>query len=159
MAEDLLDILKRQHDELLSGISDLLEEEREPEKGERNLEFDRLHRLFLEHTHGEEEVFYPALRDHMARMVRGAMDEHDIIVDRMGEMATQWYGGYWDNLLRQLKGKLEYHVSMEEHAMFETARKLYSPEQLEEMGRAFLEAEEKTPGVRIIPPEQASASR
>ncbi|HZD42744.1 MAG TPA: hemerythrin domain-containing protein, partial [Methanomicrobiales archaeon] len=83
MAENILDILTRQHNEVLSGLSVLFQKQTASKRGSRNEEYERVQSAFFKHAYGEEQVFYPKLRESMPHIINQAVDEHNIVRNQM----------------------------------------------------------------------------
>src|SRR6185312_6706464 len=92
------------------------------------------------HTQIEEEIFYPAFKEagdkEDAKMYFEAMEEHraagDLVLPDLlnTDAASEKFSGR-DKVLKEL---VEHHVKEEEEEMFKEAKKLFSKEELNELG-------------------------
>jgi hemerythrin-like domain-containing protein len=137
---DAIDLLTRDHKkvrkllEQLSATGDSAEHEREEllTKIEHELEV---------HSAIEEEIFYPAFKEaggkEGAKMFYEAVEEHRAVselvlpdLDNTTPTSERFAGRA--KVLREL---VEHHAEEEEEEMFARAKKLFSKEQLEELGQ------------------------
>jgi iron-sulfur cluster repair protein YtfE (RIC family) len=85
----------------------------------------------------EEEIFYPALREHAEakEIVLEAYEEHDVVDTVMAEIEkTPYDDETWKAKFTVMKENLEHHIEEEEGEMFEQARDLFDRETLEDLG-------------------------
>ena len=85
----------------------------------------------------EEKVLYPALESHhQARdIVLEGYEEHhvaDLILKELHGLAKD--NEQWGAKFKVLKENIEHHIEEEEHAMFPTARAIFSREELNDLG-------------------------
>ncbi|MDI6876334.1 MAG: hemerythrin domain-containing protein [Methanomicrobiales archaeon] len=160
MAQNLVDVLIQEHQEVMNGLNSIMERGAPPERGTRNPEFDRVHSMFLQHAHGEEEAFYPRIRDEMPDMVRDALNEHEKVRTQMQELASQWHEeSEWKSRLQEVKGNIQHHVEDEEQKIFPRTRDMFSTQELEQMAQQFEGAKQRTPGISAAAPGRAEAAR
>lgn len=91
----------------------------------------------------EEEILYPALKDHpkAREVVLEGYEEHhviDLILDEMFEVPEDTE--QWHAKLKVLHENLEHHIEEEEEEMFARARKAMSAETLDELGRKMAQS-------------------
>jgi hemerythrin-like domain-containing protein len=97
------------------------------------------------HTYLEEEIFYPAFREHAKKsedrqMYHEALEEHhavDVVLPEVknAEPGTPQFAGR----VKVLKELIEHHADEEEKEMFPRARKLFSAQELRELGSQISE--------------------
>ena len=90
----------------------------------------------------EEEIFYPALKQHAEakEIVLEAYEEHNVVDTIMGEIErTPVEDERWAAKFTVMKENLEHHIEEEEGEMFEHARDVFDRETLEELGRQMKE--------------------
>jgi hypothetical protein len=93
----------------------------------------------------EEEVFYPPLRENKKTHVivlEGYQEHHvaDLILDELLELPSD--SEMWQPKVKVLQENIEHHIEEEEDDMFKKARKVFSEEELEQLG-ARMEAVRK----------------
>ena len=85
----------------------------------------------------EEEIFYPALREHAEAkdIVLEAYEEHDVVNTIMAEiLRTPVDDETWGAKLTVMKENLEHHIEEEEGEMFAKARDIFDRDALESLG-------------------------
>jgi hemerythrin-like domain-containing protein len=107
--------------------------------------FDRLKEEMLIHERIEEEIFYPALKQHpkAKEIVLEGFEEHHVVDEIMGELeATDVTDETWGAKFKVMKENIEHHIEEEEGEMFKTARSVFDRQELEDLG-ARMEALKK----------------
>ncbi|MEX0802054.1 MAG: hemerythrin domain-containing protein [Candidatus Binatia bacterium] len=138
---DALELLKQDH----KKVKDLFEQAEGG--GNPQSVFEKIKTELETHTHIEETVFYPAVKEHeeLKDMVLESLEEHKQVKTLLREI---------DNLvgdsekfepkLKVLKENIEHHAEEEEEGkMFPKLRQLMKREELEQLGQE-LEAAKKT---------------
>jgi hemerythrin superfamily protein len=133
-AVNALDLIKTDHDKM----KDLLEEALDTDEPRERV--DLLHQIrseLMAHERMEEEVFYPALREHARAkdIVLVGYEEHhviDMILDELLDVPEE--SDVWKAKLKVLQENIEHHIEEEEGEMFKKARQAFEKEQLEELG-------------------------
>jgi hemerythrin superfamily protein len=101
---------------------------------------DELRRGVIAHAHAEEAVFYNALRETSASkgLVLHSYTEH---ATSEGELRTlgvaKLLDANWTALAEKLSRDLKHHIQEEESRVFESARKVLSEPEAEQLGAAF----------------------
>jgi hemerythrin-like domain-containing protein len=93
----------------------------------------------------EEEIFYPALKEHpkAKEIVLEGYEEHHVVDQIMGELGeTSVEDERWGAKFSVMKENIEHHIEEEEDEMFEKARQVFSKEELDELG-SRMEARKK----------------
>jgi hemerythrin-like domain-containing protein len=113
---DAVKLLKDDHDKVKKILNDLDATTERGVKTRREL-FAKVKRELEVHETIEEEIFYPALKEHPKAkdLVLEAFEEHHVVDTVMAE-------------------NVEHHIEEEEGEMFPQARRLFSKEELEELG-------------------------
>ncbi|MCI0606571.1 hemerythrin domain-containing protein [bacterium] len=89
------------------------------------------------HTHMEEAVFYPALKDDAADLIQESLKEHSIVEDLLRELEVQPKNSTeWMYKLAELRIKVEHHIHEEEQEVFPLARRVMDENELDGLGRA-----------------------
>jgi hypothetical protein len=134
---DALTLLKDDHDK----VRKLLEQgESTTERGIKTRQelFARIHEELQVHEAIEEEIFYPALKQHAEtkEIVLEAYEEHSVVDTILGELKeTPVDDETWGAKFTVMKENLEHHIEEEEGEMFTKARDLFDREELEALGR------------------------
>jgi hemerythrin-like domain-containing protein len=99
--------------------------------------FAKLQQDLEVHETIEEEIFYPALKDHPKTrdIALEGYEEHHVVDEVMGEMRELPVSDEtWTAKFSVMKENLEHHIEEEEDDMFAQARKVFEPEELDELG-------------------------
>ncbi|MFN2483586.1 MAG: hemerythrin domain-containing protein [Candidatus Limnocylindria bacterium] len=138
---DALDLLKTDHQKMKELLSRGEETTERAEKGRTEL-FATIKQELTVHERIEEEIFYPALRDHpRARdIVLEGYEEHHVVDTILGEMEqVPVTDETWTAKFKVAKENIEHHIEEEEGEMFSAARKVFDREELEELGARMAE--------------------
>jgi len=137
---DAIDLLISDHKKVRKLLDQLSETEDSAEK-EREELLDKIEHELEVHTAIEEEIFYPAFKDaggkEAAKMFYEAVEEHravsELVLPDLGNTTptSERFAGR-AKVLREL---VEHHAEEEEEEMFKRAKKIFSKEQLEELGQ------------------------
>lgn len=138
---DALKLLKDDHD-LVKRI--LAEGESTTERAEKTRTelFARLKRELEVHERIEEEVLYPALKEHpkSRELALEGYEEHHVVDTILGELEqTPPTDEQWAAKFKVAKENLEHHIEEEEGEMFPRAREVFSKDELDELGRRMME--------------------
>ncbi|HWL65553.1 MAG TPA: hemerythrin domain-containing protein [Actinomycetota bacterium] len=93
----------------------------------------------------EEEIFYPALKEHpkAKEIVLEGYEEHHVVDKILGELGdTSVEDERWGAKFSVMKENIEHHIEEEEGDMFKRARDIFSKEELETLGER-MEARKK----------------
>jgi hemerythrin-like domain-containing protein len=129
-------MLKEDHDK----VKRLLEEgDATTERGvkTRTELFARIKQELQVHEAIEEELFYPALREHAEakEIVLEAYEEHNVVDTILGELeVTPVDDETWGAKFTVMKENLEHHIEEEEGEMFKQARELLGADELTSLG-------------------------
>jgi len=102
------------------------------------------------HTRIEEEIFYPAFRkacgdDENDKLYFEALEEHravgDLVLSDLQNTPTS--SEKFDGRAKVLKELVEQHADEEEEIMFKRARKVFSSDELNELGAQLAERKEE----------------
>jgi len=133
---DALQLLKQDHDEV-KGLLEKLDSTTERGVKTREELFTKVTRELEVHEAIEEEIFYPALKEHpkAKELVLEAYEEHHVVDNVMAEIRELPYDDEaWGAKLTVMKENVEHHIEEEEQEMFEQARDVFSKEELGELG-------------------------
>jgi|SRR4051812_40007822 len=99
--------------------------------------FARVKEMLSVHEVIEEEIFYPALRDHPKAkdIVLEAYEEHNVVDTIMGELSNLPPDDErWGAKATVMAENVRHHIEEEEGEMFATARKVFDEAELRELG-------------------------
>lgn len=94
----------------------------------------------------EEEIFYPAMKQHAEAkaIVLEAYEEHDVVDTIMSEIEqTPVEDETWAAKLTVMMENLLHHIEEEEGEMFEQARRLFDRQALESLGEEMQARKER----------------
>jgi hemerythrin-like domain-containing protein len=134
----------------MNAITMLTEDHREVEKLLDELEpttergvktrlelFEKIKSALTVHEAIEEEIFYPALREHPKAkdIVLEGYEEHNVVDSIMSELERLPVDDEtWGAKAKVMIENLRHHIEEEEGEMFPTARKVFDAEELTELG-------------------------
>jgi hemerythrin-like domain-containing protein len=133
---DALKLLKRDHDEVKSMLSDLESTTERAEKT-RTQGLATLKAELEVHEAIEEEIFYPALKEHpkTRELALEGYEEHHVVDMVMAEIeGVEPSDETWMAKFTVMKENLEHHIEEEEGEMFDQAEKVFEDDELEELG-------------------------
>ena len=99
--------------------------------------FERIKELLTVHETIEEEIFYPALREHpkTKEIALEGYEEHDVVDLIMGELATLPTDDQtWGPKAKVMTENLRHHIEEEEGDMFVKTRQVFDADELAELG-------------------------
>jgi Hemerythrin HHE cation binding domain len=138
---DAISLLKADHDK----VKKILDEgESTTERGvkTRTELFETIKAELSIHERIEEEIFYPALKNHPKAkdIVLEGYEEHHVVDEIMGELeATDVTDETWGAKFKVMKENIEHHIEEEEGEMFKHARQVFDATELEDLGRRMEE--------------------
>jgi len=122
------------------AVKKLLSElESTTERGVKTREelFTRIKADLTVHEIIEEEIFYPALKEHPRAkdVVLEAYEEHNVVDTLMGELSSLPFDDErWGAKAKVMQENIEHHIEEEEGEMFKKARQVFDASELEELG-------------------------
>jgi hemerythrin superfamily protein len=102
--------------------------------------FARIRRELTVHEIIEEEIFYPALKQHpkAVDIVLEGYEEHHVVDLLMGELSALAVDDEtWGAKATVMKENVEHHVEEEEGDMFIKARQVFDKQELEQLGEVM----------------------
>ena len=138
---DALSLLKADHDKVKKMLADGEQTTERAEKTRQEL-FDRLKAEMMLHERIEEEIFYPALKEHPKAkdIVLEGFEEHHVVDEIMGELeATDVTDETWGAKFKVMKENIEHHIEEEEGEMFTQARQVFETDELAQLGERMAE--------------------
>jgi hypothetical protein len=142
---DAMTLLKQDHDKVKKMLDQL---DSTTERGVKTREelFTKLKRELEIHEAIEEEIFYPALKDHpkTKEITLEAYEEHHVVDTVMAEIeAVPFDDETWGAKLTVMKENLEHHIDEEEGEMFDQARQVFDEDELEDLGERMAARKEE----------------
>ncbi|HVM31152.1 MAG TPA: hemerythrin domain-containing protein [Candidatus Limnocylindrales bacterium] len=138
---DALTLLKEDHDRVKKMLDEGEETTERAEKTRTEL-FTKLKMELEIHERIEEEVFYPALKQHPKAkdLALEGYEEHHVVDQIFAELEqTPVTDETWTAKFKVAKENIEHHIEEEEGEMFKAARDAFSREELEELGQRMAE--------------------
>jgi hemerythrin-like domain-containing protein len=138
---DAIALLKADHDKVKQLLTEL---ESTTERGVKTREelFARIKGELTVHETIEEEIFYPALKEHPKAkdLVLEAYEEHHVVDTVMAELeGLDVSDETWGAKATVMKENVEHHIEEEEQEMFKQARDVFDRGELEELGDRMAE--------------------
>ena len=133
---DALQLMKSDHDKVKKLLA---EGETTTERGEKTRTelFATIKGELMVHERIEEEIFYPALRDHPKAkdIVLEAYEEHHVVDTVMAELEDlPVEDETWGAKAKVMQENVEHHMEEEEGEMFQKARQVFDRDELDELG-------------------------
>jgi iron-sulfur cluster repair protein YtfE (RIC family) len=140
-AMDALSLIKKDHEEFKKLMEQL---DKTTERGVKTREqvFEKLKTRLAVHETIEEEIFYPALKEHpkAKEIVLEGYEEHhavDMLIEELTEVPLD--DESWDAKFTVIKENVEHHIEEEEGVMFKKARQIFDKSELEDLGTGMEE--------------------
>lgn len=133
---DALKTLTDDHAKVKAMLSKLDETTERSEKTRTEM-LQTLKNELVVHETIEEEILYPALKEHAKTkdIALEGYEEHHVVDQIMSELeATPVDDETWGAKLTVMKENLEHHIEEEEGEMFKKARQVMSEDELSELG-------------------------
>jgi hemerythrin-like domain-containing protein len=142
---DAIALLKDDHDRMKKLLDEL---EGTTERGVKTRErlFTRVKEELTVHEAIEEEIFYPALREHpkTKEITLEAYEEHHVVNLVMVEIDGLPYDDeQWGAKFTVMKENIEHHIEEEEGEMFKQARQVFDRDELEALGERMRSRKEQ----------------
>ena len=133
---DAITLLKDDHKKV-KELLEKLEKTSDGDVDERKDLFTRIRSEMEIHEAIEEEIFYPALKEHAEarEIVLEGYEEHHVVDTLLGEMTDMDPGDErWMAKAKVMKENVEHHIEEEEDDMFAKARDVLDESTLNELG-------------------------
>ncbi len=143
MAQNVIDILKQEHDTVLP----VLEELTEKGLGDRSGTYSSMKSALLLHMEGEEKAVYPRFEQAgMHDKILESIQEHNAVKTLLSQLDSVSMSNEdeWVARMKVIRENVRHHVKEEENEIFPKARQSLSEDELEEMGSRFEEAKGKS---------------
>jgi hemerythrin superfamily protein len=149
-----MSLLREDHRKVKKILAEL---ESTTERGVKTREelFTRVKQELVVHEAIEEEIFYPALKEHpkTKEIALEGYEEHHVVDTVMAEIEGVAYDDEkWGAKFTVMKENLEHHIEEEEGEMFKQAKQVFDEDELSQLGKSMLARKEELIG------QQASAA-
>ncbi len=141
---DAITLLTEDHDALKKLLDQIKETTDRAEKTRGEL-FSRIKMELTVHEVIEEEIFYPALKEHpkAKEIVLEGYEEHHVVDEIMGELegldpTDEAFGPK----AKVMAENIEHHIEEEEGEMFKQARQVFDADELRELGEQMAQRKE-----------------
>jgi hemerythrin-like domain-containing protein len=137
---DAMSLLKEDHQKVKKMLADL---ESTTERGVKTREelFTKVKQELVVHEAIEEEIFYPALKQHpkTKEIALEGYEEHHVVDTVMAEIEGVAYDDEkWGAKFTVMKENLEHHIEEEEGEMFKQAKQVFDEDDLAQLGESML---------------------
>ena len=139
MAQSVIDILKQEHEMVLSQLTEL------SSKGtsSREQKYNALKENLIPHMIGEEQAVYPKLMDSgMQEIALESIEEHNAVKTLLSQLdsASTSEEDVWVAKVTVIKENVEHHISEEEEHIFPEMQQKMSSDDLSSLGSSYEEA-------------------
>jgi hemerythrin-like domain-containing protein len=136
---DAMSLLKDDHQKVKKLLAEL---ESTTERGVKTREelFTKVKEELVVHEAIEEEIFYPALKEHpkTKEIALEAYEEYHVVDTVMAEIEGVAYDDEkWGAKFKVMKENLEHHIEEEEGEMFKQARQVFDQDELAQLGESM----------------------
>jgi len=142
---DAMSLLKEDHQKVKKMLAEL---ESTTERGVKTREelFTKVKQELVIHEAIEEEIFYPALKQHpkTKEITLEAYEEHHVVNTVMAEIEGVSYDDEkWGAKFKVMKENLEHHIEEEEGEMFKQAKQVFDRDELAQLGDSMIARKEE----------------
>jgi hemerythrin superfamily protein len=136
---DAMSLLKEDHRKVKKLLAEL---ESTTERGVKTREelFMKVKQELVVHEAIEEEIFYPALKEHpkTKEIALEGYEEHHVVDTVMAEIEGVAYDDEkWGAKFTVMKENLEHHIEEEEGEMFKQAKQVFGQDELTQLGESM----------------------
>jgi len=140
MAQNVIDILKQEHQMVLSQLSEL--SNKSMSTSDREQKYNSLKGNLIPHMVGEEKTVYPKLMDSgMKDMALEAIEEHNAVKLLLSQLdgASTAEVDIWVAKLTVIQENVKHHISEEEEKIFVQMQQMMSSDDLSNLGSRYEE--------------------
>jgi hypothetical protein len=142
---DAIELLEHDHKNVKKLLEEIDETEANALEKRREL-FERIRHEMQVHEKIEEQIFYPALKDHPRAkdIVLEGYEEHhavDVLLDELDDVPFD--DERWAPKMTVIKENIEHHIEEEEEEMFEKARSILDDSDLARLGEQMEQLKKK----------------
>lgn len=143
--KNAIELLKAEHS-VVAALLEKIAHTTERAEVARDGLFAKLKLNLDAHTHIEETIFYPAIKEakETHEITLEAYEEHAVVKELLVQLAKEDHQTEeWTAKFTVLKENIEHHVKEEESDMFPKTKKILNEEKLEELGAKMQAEKEK----------------
>ena len=136
---DAIGLLKQDHRKVKKLLAELESTTERAVKTREEL-FTKVKQELVVHEAIEEEIFYPALKEHpkTKEIALEGYEEHHVVDTVMAEIEGVAYDDEkWGAKFTVMKENLEHHIEEEEGEMFKQARQVFDQDELAQLGESM----------------------
>ena len=142
---DAMALLKEDHRKVKKMLAEL---ESTTERGVKTREelFTKVKQELVVHEAIEEEIFYPALKEHpkTKEIALEGYEEHHVVDMVMAEIdGVDYDDEQWGAKFTVMKENLEHHIEEEEGEMFKQAKQVFDEDELARLGESMMALKEE----------------
>ena len=142
---DAIQLLKDDHEKMKKLLNEAEQTTEQAVKTREEL-FTKIKEELTVHEAIEEEIFYPALKDHpkTEEITLEAYEEHHVVDMVMAEIeGVPFDDEKWSAKFKVIKENIEHHIEEEETEMFKQARDVFEKQELEALGERMTARKEQ----------------
>ena len=139
MAQNIIDILKQEHEVVLSQLSELAS----TGTSSREQKYSTMKENLIPHMIGEEQALYPRLMDSgMKEMALESIEEHNAVKTLLSQLdsASTSEEDVWVAKITVIQENVKHHISEEEEHIFPEMQQKMSSDDLSSLGSSYEEA-------------------
>ena len=139
MAQNVIDILKQEHEVVLSQLSELAS----TGTSSREQKYRTMKENLIPHMIGEEQAVYPKLMDSgMKEMALESIEEHNAVKTLLSQLdsASTSDEDVWVAKITVIQENVQHHISEEEDHIFPEMQQKMSSSDLSNLGSNYEEA-------------------
>jgi hemerythrin superfamily protein len=138
---DAIALLTADHQEVKSMFREI---ERANDRGARQDLCRRIVDALKLHTAIEEEIFYPAVQQHLPDLIAEARQEHKTVDGLLSEISNiQVEDVRFDELMRDVIKNVEHHAGEEESQMFPQCKDQLGMDELNRLGEQLMQRKQR----------------
>jgi len=140
MAQNVIEILKQEHEMVLSQLSELSS----IGTSNREQKYNSMKENLIPHMIGEEKSLYPKLEEDsdMRDMALESIEEHNAVKTLLSQLdgASASEEDVWVAKLKVIEENVEHHISEEEEKIFPQMQQKMSSDELSSIGSSYEQA-------------------
>ncbi|BBL68949.1 hemerythrin domain-containing protein [Methanoculleus chikugoensis] len=139
MAQNVIDILKQEHEMVLSQLSELSS----TGTSNREQKYTTMKKNLISHMIGEEQAVYPKLMDSgMKEIALESIEEHNAVKTLLSQLdsASTSEEDVWVAKITVIQENVKHHISEEEEHIFPEMQQKMSSAELLSLGSSYEEA-------------------
>lgn len=140
VTQSILDIIGTDHARLVVSLEELAAR---PPPADVSNRFASIERDLAGHMYAEEKIFYPRLERELRNSIATFRAEHDQVRQMLRELKGMRVDDRWFARLESMGLAIRDHVAKEEGPIFEAAARMFSTDELLDLGHRFVEAKPK----------------